>query len=439
MTPAAGSAASAHAAPFGNSADARRKRAETALRGALFTLILSVTVLQPLGLTLGSIALNSSLLAIYGLLAVALVAGRLRLAGDRLLAYFALLGLACGSAFVNGNWGAAQGLSLPSLLMLSVIYLPLAFTIDTRDAQGVDMPWLLDALADVLLLCALVGVAQFTLQFVYQAPWMFDPGALLPDILRSQTGYNTVYSMGELIKANGFFFKEPSFFSVAMAFGLLLEIAHRRRALRMVAIALALMMTYSGSGLLVLAAGLLVPLRLRTILRLLIAAVIGAVMIFALWDLLNLGFTLARVTEFTNPHTSGYHRYVAPVRLIVDSIGSQPWTFWIGHGPGSMTRLGDTSFYVFHDPTFAKAIFEYGMLGFVALLGLAALTLRAAQSPFQLRAAAFFCWVATGGYLLTPEIVYLMPLLGGLIGRAAALPSTLPGPAIAPGSARGRP
>jgi O-antigen ligase len=108
---------------------------------------------------------------------------------------------------------------------------------------------------------------------------------------------------------------------------------------------------------------------------------------------------------------------VAPMRLISDSIGSTPWTAWIGHGPGTITRLGDASLYRFHDPTWAKALFEYGLIGFGLVVALAVVTLRHAAVPIQVRAAAFFCWLATGGFLLTPEALLLLLVFAGLIPK----------------------
>jgi hypothetical protein len=421
----------AGAEPSGTLREARQLRGGKLLRIAILALVLSVTILQHFGVTIGTVSVNGSLPIMFGVLAVAAMTGRLQLARDRLIAYSVLVGLAAATTVVNGSWGAADRMSLPSMLLLLAVYLPFVFTIRASAASDPHDDSIQRMLADVLLFCALVGIAQFAIQFVYPERWIFDLGSLLPEFMRSTPGYNTVISMGDLTKSNGLFFKEPSFFSLAMAFGLLLEIARYRRIYRMVLMVLALMITYSGSGLLVLAVGLLFPLRAKTLLRVAAIALVGSAVAAALWDVLNLGLTAARVTEFGEPGASGYQRYVAPVLMLIDSINAQPWTFWLGHGPGAMARLGDTTFFVFHDPTFAKATFEYGTLGLAALIALAVLSLRASAAPMQLRAAAFFCWLATGGYMQTPEIVYLMMLFGGLTTLAVPAPRTASEPAFA--------
>jgi len=136
----------------------------------------------------------------------------------------------------------------------------------------------------VALLCALAGIAQFYAQFVFQAPWLFDFSRDLPWHLRGPSGYNTVIPVGELYKSNGFFLREPSHFSFLMALALLAELQMARRPLRLVTFGLALLLTYSGTGLLALSLGLMFPLGRRTLVQLLVLGVLGFVMFGLLGD-----------------------------------------------------------------------------------------------------------------------------------------------------------
>jgi len=77
-----------------------------------------------------------------------------------------------------------------------------------------------------------------------------------------------VIAVGSHYKSNGFFFHEPSDFSFVMALGLVVEWVGQKRPLRLGCHALALLLTYSGTGLFALAIGLLFPLGLKTLLRL---------------------------------------------------------------------------------------------------------------------------------------------------------------------------
>jgi hypothetical protein len=401
-----------------------------ALRWAVVAAVLGCTVLQRFGLTLGAASLHAAVLALYAVVVLAAVSGQLQVQRSRALlvaAFVALAGLSLVANDAHAHPGAG---SVLSWVLLVVMYLPFAFVLHPRQAPpgalapvpAVDTEFLLRVFSAVVLFAAWAGIAQFAAQFVVKADWLFNFSPYLPPVLRSADGYNVVIAVGERVKSNGFFFKEPSLFSIVLALGILLELSTAKRWLRLAPMALALMLTYSGSGLLVLAVGLLFPLRLRTVLRLLGAAVVAGMLVWVLWDALNLGFTLGRVEEFSNPRSSAYERYVAPMRLLMDSMGSTPWALWIGHGPGTITRLGDSTFYRFHDPTWAKATFEYGLIGLGLVVAVAVLSLRNRAVPIQLRAGVFVCWFLTGGFLLTPEALYLLPLLSGLVLAPRAAP-----------------
>lgn len=436
----AGTPASASAAAALPPALAQRASGTTIVPAAFIFLVLGCTVLQRFGITLGGSSLNAAHFGAYALLAAALFSGRLALNAARLVVFFALLSLAGLSWVVNETWGAHGSSSPTSFVLLVLMYLPFIFMVRpavvSAAAGGagavtdIDSEWILRVFAGVGLFCAIAGIAQFLVQFVIKAPWLFDFTPNLPPVLRSSGGYNTVIPAGDgLFKSNGFFFKEPSLFSLVMAFALLVEIGHFRRWLRMGVLLAALLLTYSGSGLLVLAAGLLFPLRVRTFMRLGAVALVGGLLALALWDVLNLGFTLGRLEEFGRPRSSAHMRYVAPIQLIMDSITREPWTVWMGHGPGTIYRTGTTWgwFYEYHDPTLAKLLFEYGLLGLLLAVALTALMLRNPAFPIQVRAAAFFCWIATGGFFLTPEMTYLMLVFGNVFVPAAKAPGEVAG------------
>jgi hypothetical protein len=200
-----------------------------------------------------------------------------------------------------------------------------------------------------------------------------------------------------------------------MALGLLVELAFFHRPARMGAFALALVLTYSGTGVLALMIGIAFSVRPHTVGRLSALLTVAGLCAWVAGDFLNLSFTLNRINEFTEERSSAYLRYVAPMRLVSETLFEHPWSFWIGLGPGVISRLSQTEL-EFHDPTWAKLLVEYGVLGFTAFVVLMACCLRQRALPIQLRAVLFFSWLVMGGHLLTPDAVYLVVALGGLIG-----------------------
>jgi hypothetical protein len=383
-------------------------RARRALRAAFVALLLAITVGQRFGLNFGSYSLNLALPAMYTLLAVAVLSGVLLLSLKRLLLYGACVALALQSAMAN-----ASHASMASFLLLLVMYLPFVFVLRADALGELGARWSLHAFMNIALACAVAGIAQFYAQFIGHADWLFDFTGYLPTWLRGPSGFNTVISVGSLHKSNGFFFREPSGFSFIMALGLLAEWAHARRLWRLGCFGLALLLSYSGSGLLALFIGMLFPLGPKTFVRLALLACVGGALCWLLGDVLNLSFTLGRVGEFGSERSSAYIRYIAPLRLVRDSFETHVFTPFLGHGPGTILHANPG--YEFHDPTWAKLVFEYGLLGLVAFVALFLTSLGRAAIPMELRAALFFSWLLMGGHLLSPEQNFLMLALVGLV------------------------
>jgi hypothetical protein len=390
-------------------------RARSLVRFGMVTLLLSVTVLERFGVNLGPLSTSTALVAGYLFLALAALAGALSLSAERCLLYGVGVSVALVSLLFNET-----AASLPSLVLLAAMYLPFVFMLRPGSLADDDAAWVMSRFLDVAFFCAICGVAQFAAQSVVHADWLFDFTRYIPEKLRATGTFNTVIPMGSFNKSNGFFFREPSGFSYLMALGVLAEAFTRRRKSRLAALGLALLLTYSGTGLLALLLGTLHPFGPKTLLRLAVIAVVGGLVFWLLGDTLNLSFTLGRVSEFNSSYSSGYMRYVAPARLVMESVDSSWWAPWFGHGPGTIFRT--VRDYEFHDPTWAKLLFEYGGAGFLAFVGLFLTMLRRPSSPLQVRAALFWGWLIMGGHLLSPEQNFLALALIGFTPALARGP-----------------
>jgi hypothetical protein len=388
------------------------------LRAATMLLLLSVTVLERFGLTAGAVSISAAMLAIYPFLAVAGLAGQLVLSLERTLLYGVCMAVALSSLLFN-----EQGASFSSFALLGAMYLPFVFVLRRGALADEDASWIYARFLDVCVVCAAAGVAQFALQFVIHERWLFDYSGYIPSSLRMNGIFNTVIPVGSLNKSNGFFFREPSGFSFLMALGLIAEAVSSRRPWRLALMGAALLLTYSGTGILALLLASSYPLGVKTVLRLAGIVLAGALVFWLLGDALDLSFTLGRVSEFSSDSTqsSGYIRYVAPGRLVGETLVDTPFSAFIGHGPG--TIFDKLRSYEFHDPTWAKLLFEYGALGFVGFLSLFLLTLRRRSLPIQLRAALFWGWLVMGGHLLSPEQNFLMLVLVGFTPFGSSLVS----------------
>lgn len=414
------------------------------VRTLLATTLFVVVVLERFGLNFGSYSFNACLVALYLLLFVSAATGRLAVSGTRAAVYAVAVAVAVASYAVNATFAHEDQSSVSSLLLLLVTYAPFPFVVMPASAIDRDPSTALARFVNVSLFVAIAGILQFYAQYLIHAPWLFDFTDWVPPVFRGPSGFHTVIRVGAHAKSNGFFEREPSGFSFTMALGLMAEWSGRRRPWVLVCHAFGLLLSYSGTGILALLIGSLFPIRRNTLLRVAVLGAAGAIVYWTLGNVLDLSFTLQRVFEFGSERSSGYIRYIAPFRLLVDTWNTEPWSLWLGHGPGTIARAQEGAFfsglhtYEFHDPTWAKLLFEYGIAGFVAFVALFALVLRHPAVPVSIRAVLFFSWLIMGGHLLSPDHAVLTLALVGLFPRPGRLDSLgrlsfLPAPAGAGG------
>jgi hypothetical protein len=380
--------------------------------GCMALVLVATTLFARFGINFGSYSLDFALVALYILLAALLYSGRSAIDESMALLYVAAMGVAALSLVVNDGLSSINRSSPSSLLLLAAIYLPFVFTLP---AQG--PPWskpdrILGAFSSIALICALAGIAQFYLQFVINQPWLFDFTPWIPETLRGPSGYNTVIEVGDLYKSNGFFLREPSGFSFVVALAMIIELTSTRRWWRMATFGLALLLTYSGTGVLALIVGLLFPISRKSILRLVVLGAFAFLLLVMLGDALNLSVTANRVTEVESDRSSAYIRYIAPMRVVLGSINTNPWAALLGHGPGSIQRT--TQGFEFFDPTWAKLLFEYGLTGYAIFVSMVLYALHRSPIQFELKAVLFGSWLVMGGHLLSPENVATLYVLAAV-------------------------
>lgn len=397
-------------------ADRHALARERLLKVGIVLCLLGFTIFQRFGLRLSdTYAIPPSLMAMYALIAAMILTGAAALNTRAALAYLAVATVAALSFIVNATFGRAQYVSLGSLLLLLVLYLPFAVSLAGGAARPQLWRWAVEAYIAFAVVLAVAGSVQFFAQFVFRPAWLFDYTPLIPAPIRGEGIWNTVNPVGEWIKTNGFFLREASGMSFAMALGVLCELGLRKRKWVIALLAMALVLTYSGSGILALAVALLFPLGARSVLQVAAAAVVAAAVFFLLGDALNLSYTLGRVDEVHSENSSAYCRFVLPGIVAFQEIDSSPWTSLLGHGPGTMQKMHNTC-----ETTYAKAIFEYGLLGAVAFCALIGWAVNQSAAPIRIRVALFLYWVLLGGFLLGPDALLLIYVISAMWPQGTA-------------------
>jgi hypothetical protein len=375
----------------------------------LAAMMTAVTVLQRISLPFGQIsfALVVVLAGVtYLLLSGALVEDRLR-AGLYLLAIAVCL-LAAAISLAMGKEG-----SLSSVLLLVVLYAPFAYVLK-QDASRF-YPRLLEYFCRLMVVGSVLSLAQWAAQV---AGWQYsDPFDLLPDQLLLH-GYNTTYALeygSGTMKSNGVFFLEPSFCSQFLALATIIQLARGDKRWRVPLLVAGIIPTLSGTGLLLLAFGLIVlSLRRGPLWIIAILATVATVSVATIISPAGALFA-ARAAESRTSESSVSLRFFQPYSVAYDQLGAEDSAPLIGRGPGFVEREAADHFsrtdLSLAFPVVPKLMAEYGLIAaFVFLVFTVAAFWSGAPSPI-IASCVLFMHLTLSGSLLQPQTVYLSFLL----------------------------
>ena len=409
----------------------------------LVGIVTSIVALQRVALPLGgsqvSIVLPIVLLGLGALLLTgALVEDRYR-AGAYLVAFTLCLAAALGSSLA-GNEG-----SLLSVLLLGVLYAPFAYVL--RPELRKLYPRVLDFFCQLMVLASILSIGMWAAQmggWEYRDLLEFlPPQFLLED-------YNTSYPIrweSEIYKSNGIIFLEPSFCSQFLALALITQLAQGGKRWRLVFYLAGILPTVAGTGLLLIAFGLIM-LSIRRgptwgagmfFLTLMVAGAIAATPIG--------GLLSARADETSEQSSSFNLRFTEPYAHAYRALGEKPSAPFVGRGPGFVNRETDDYFerteLSLAFPTSSKLLAEYGVLAGFAFLSFIFLIFLSKVPSITVASSTLFLHLTLSGSLLQPFTVYLGLVFASVFAMPAAVPALQAAayrspPIAAPSGAAGR-
>lgn len=340
------------------------------------------------------------LVAAFGL--VLLRRATVDLTNTLLLTAFTAFALATTAGIVSGPQTITE-VSPQSLFLIVSLYavlcvapLPLGNTRDVLYVYNTHM-----------MLLGVLGIVQFLAQFGGLRFFSFQ--GLVPDSLLIEFAYNVVIptSYGSTVfKSNGVFFLEPSLFSQFTAIALAAEVILFRRLAFMIVFCLAIVVSYSGSGLLTLATALVIlsvirPRYLPFLLALVGAAVLAlTVLSFVAPHVYD--YYTTRAMEFRNSGSSGYQRYVTPYLLL--GAVARGWGLIVGYGPGSAEKFHLDFPYDIN--AMVKITVEYGLIGASLFFGFLSNAIAKRGGGAFLIVLCMSWYFLGGGYQLTSCVVH---------------------------------
>jgi hypothetical protein len=294
--------------------------------------------------------------------------------------------------------------SILSIGEILVVYAVLAI----EPAIGFDTKSTLKVVAFYARLIAVAAIVQYALQFIGIRLFSFAQFAPFLSPVLTETGYHVAAPIAygsSTFRSNGFFLLEPSILSQIMAIGVVVDYFVLSRISFLPVFAVALLASYSGTGLLALAitlllTGLFVPRRLTQML-----------VFFVVAGVVALGCAAAFPREFaalaaraSGSDPSSRLRYAAQLSVLKTIADNARLA--IGFGPGSSDG------YVISGSMSAglKLLFDYGLIGASAFT---AFILRVIWRP-DLPMLSLIClaiFLTGGGYLVFSPFVFLMGLI----------------------------
>ncbi|NML96696.1 hypothetical protein HHL24_01780 [Paraburkholderia sp. RP-4-7] len=297
--------------------------------------------------------------------------------------------------------------SISSLLYLLALYLPLTMSA-TRSVTRENTREAARYFVLLMVLFSVVGIWQYFSQLILHIPYA-DPIGNLPDAVIMQ-GYLASYPVsygGDLYKSNAIVFLEASFLSQFIALAIVIELSFSRRLWILSTLLLGLLVTFSGTGLMLLV--VVAPfILIKNIRSLKVIALTVAAIVVLVGTVIMRPEVMVRVAEFGASDTSASARFIEPFARMARYSTRNTSSLIAGYGAGSSDRLGNTSDSLVNYSAIPKAIIEYGLLGGVPLLLAIATCIALSVGSLPLVAALVVTHFVLSGALLQPISVMLI-------------------------------
>jgi hypothetical protein len=359
----------------------------------LATPLVAATILSKFAIPpFGAQGIDISFLLLLAALIVGSIGGCIQIEPRRLALYVMLMGF-LGLIQI----GQPDVFSVSSMLLLAALHLPYVFSVPHGDDGG---DRILKFFVGIVTVFALCGIAQYSLQFVVNARYLFPIENFIPQSFIVQH-FNKQAAVGydsQVYRANGVFLLEPSFFSQVLAVAIIAELCTLARASRLAVFGLALLVSYSGTGMLVLAICLPIYIITRRRWEMLLFGLLALLVVIPLHEYLHVDRILSRVGEFGSTQSSAFARFVGGFYLFDQFLWHDPWRTLFGYGAGAYTNYASRVHYAAAEMALFKIVFEFGLVGALAYFGFLFSCLFSSRAPRLLTLAVGITYLLNAMY-----------------------------------------
>jgi hypothetical protein len=329
--------------------------------------LISCIILQRFCVYVSAAPISLCLPIFIGLVAWMLVTDRaqFRSSSVALFAVFAASSLLAAILSLNMPDPRIGSFSIVSLIGLLATYAALT----VRPTENFDATRTFEIFVWYVRLCAILGIAQYFLQFVGLRFFSFFVAfpALKPFLLEPLYNFQPVVAYGSsVMRSNGVFLLEPSHFSQLLMLGVAVDVFVRREWRFSPLYALAYVLTYAGTGLvaLVIACVLTMLVQPRRSVAIVVFGVVALAFAMLAAAILpeQFGALTSRSDELNASGSSAYARYITQFQVL-DMLWGETRTL-VGFGPGALDRA---EFYTTGGGNPALKLFvDYGLIGLFA-------------------------------------------------------------------------
>jgi len=339
----------------------------------------------------GAQGIGISVFLLLAALCVGSIGGWLSLEPRRLTLFVTLIGILGLMQILQPD-----SFSVPSFALLVAVHLPYVFTVPHSD----DGDRIIKFFLGIVTVFALCGIAQYSLQFAVNPRFLFPIENFVPDTFIVQH-FNHQAAMeygSHEYRANGVFLLEPSFFSQILAVAIVAELCTLGRVSRLVIFGFALIVSYSGTGIMVLAVCLPLCIVAKRRWGLLLLGVLALAVLIPLQVYLHADRLISRVAEFGSIQSSGYSRFVGGFYLFDEFLWHDPWRALFGYGAGSFASYTLRVHYAVAEMALFKIVFEFGVVGAAGYFGFLFCCLFYSSAPRLLTLAVGITYFLNGIY-----------------------------------------
>ncbi|HEX2584968.1 MAG TPA: hypothetical protein VHL14_07545 [Steroidobacteraceae bacterium] len=289
-----------------------------------------------------------------------------------------------------------------SILLLAALHLPLLLQFRVGSADINKVVKFFNVLCS---LCALLAIVQFVLQHFISSPWLFPIESFIPDGFRIQN-FNQEAPLeyeSAVMRANGVFMLEPSYLSQLLAVALVLEVSTLNRVWRIMLYITGMLVSYSGTGFMVLGIALPVVIvaqnRWGLLFGMIIAAIVAVILVQFAGEYLYLDKFISRIGEFNSTGSSGFARFVGGFYLFNQFLSDHPIRALFGAGAGMFKEYAPLAHYPVAEMPLFKMVLEFGIAGALLYFSFLFYCLSSSALPSAVALAVALTFLLNGLYV----------------------------------------